>query len=436
MENFKSVEEEITSLLNSCASSTEDIKFGVNVNGRRWDAYTSSGIQRLNIASKTLIEIKRTLTPDCIFQVAHIKDDSQLPIDNCLIIYELENSFSSELAKHPDKKPQYVQCIKFQQIKEWGKGVKIISKKIKQESTITIYEKAQNDFKAGQNAFIIGAGISKSAGMPLWDELLTKLLQKATGRCSISEMRNIKEVCGQSPIIEGQYILSDIEEKKLTEYVSEVLNSYTPQKFETIDEIVEHIQKRRIDCILTYNYDDLLETRLDVLNAKYEGKDKVETYTIYGNNRTVGKYFPIYHLHGFCPINKAHYYFATPKITEVQYHQMYNQPYHWSNVTLLHTLNTKTCFFMGLSMTDPNLRRILDLYASENYENKKEDNYHNTEFRHYVFLRRDFFSRSASKNNNIDYWHKQEQLYDHWGIDVIWFDEYEDLPKLIKGLNK
>ena len=45
---------------------------------------------------------------------------------------------------------------------------------------------------------------------------------------------------------------------------------------------------------------------------------------------------------------------------EKEYHKIYQEPYNWGNIEQLHALNRNVCFFIGLSMNDPNLRRLID----------------------------------------------------------------------------
>jgi SIR2-like domain len=47
-------------------------------------------------------------------------------------------------------------------------------------------------------------------------------------------------------------------------------------------------------------------------------------------------------------------------LSEEDYHQLYSNPYSWANLIQLSLLMTYTCLFVGVSLTDPNIRRPLD----------------------------------------------------------------------------
>jgi hypothetical protein len=108
-----------------------------------------------------------------------------------------------------------------------------------------------------------------------------------------------------------------------------------------------------IDSIITYNFDDLLE--------KYFEKEKIPFKSIYAEGMSyTRRQTPIYHVHGFLPrgsLNKDH----KIVLSEDMYHQQYNDTYNWSNLLQINTFKDKTCLFIGLSLVDPNYRRLLDI---------------------------------------------------------------------------
>ena len=113
--------------------------------------------------------------------------------------------------------------------------------------------------------------------------------------------------------------------------------------------------------VVTYNFDNLLELRL--------GSFPHESF--WSARRARKKALPIFHVHGFLPARDV--FSPYPKgsaslpdevvLTEDQYHREASDPYSWSNRIQLQALSDSVVLAVGLSMTDPNLRRLLDVSA-------------------------------------------------------------------------
>src|SRR5262245_62480714 len=85
---------------------------------------------------------------------------------------------------------------------------------------------------------------------------------------------------------------------------------------------------------------------------------------------------PIYHVHGYLPVRdplgdlgrwKGKIY--SPRLgsladeivlTEDQYHREAADPYSWSNLVQLGAMSSSVGLTIGLRLSDPNLRRLLD----------------------------------------------------------------------------
>ena len=98
---------------------------------------------------------------------------------------------------------------------------------------------------------------------------------------------------------------------------------------------------------------------------------------------------------------------------EKEYHKVYQEAYNWGNVEQLHALCRNVCFFIGLSMRDPNLRRLIDI-SNDGGEIERV---------HYAFLRK--------SENDVPF---MEKIMRGFGVNCIWYDEHEDLPRMIYGL--
>ena len=117
--------------------------------------------------------------------------------------------------------------------------------------------------------------------------------------------------------------------------------------------------------------------------------------------------------------------------SEEGYHKLLLEPYNWANLSQLNYLTNNTCLFVGLSMTDPNLRRLLDISSQKNYDENCT---------HYSILKRFTISKN-NNNDNIVTFNKineelQESFFSELGINIIWIDNYSDIPKLLNEIKK
>ena len=108
-----------------------------------------------------------------------------------------------------------------------------------------------------------------------------------------------------------------------------------------------------------------------------------------------------------------------PVLSEREYHALYADAFHWANIELVRAFTRNTCFFIGLSMTDPNLRRLLDIAKI------KDDK----SIRHYIFMRKE--PVKAGIPNHIKdnkHWAIMENQFRELGLNIIWYNYNEHNP--------
>lgn len=411
-----STESDIIRLLEvACVDTNDRIQIYYSLsNGHIVDAYTETGVKQLEILPNTIVEIKNRLLPDTLYQLLQLRR-TLTNTENILII--LKNG----------EAPEENYGIEIKTIKELQKLSKKIAPKISSSSSdYSVIDEARANFHKGQNALVLGAGVSKNAGLPLWDELLEAIFYSIKSKNDVDNFDALSRPCGYSSIIKAQY-LSKLQSspKKLSVIIKKVLGNYKHSINNSLFRaLVYMIKTKRVSEVLTFNYDDLLEDALDLFF------DTPNNYSVvYDNNYEPNDKMPIYHLHGYVPINEERNSIQpTPIISEEDYHQLYKQSFHWSNVTLLHALNTKTCFFIGLSMLDPNMRRILDFYSDERKNGKNQFNH-----QHYAFMRKEALEHASQKQNR-KHWRTMEQIYKRWNIKVIWFEDFQELPNILNTI--
>ncbi len=250
----------------------------------------------------------------------------------------------------------------------------------------TAIKNLKEAFRNGKLCLVLGAGISSDYGIPNWNDLLQRLLMEdieEEPKNAIILSKLFSKIFNPSPLIAGRYLQSIFSEKTIHQkFEKEVRKSlYSSYKTDYQSKIVEEIirlciapgKSPNLDSIITYNYDDIIEQTLKDknLDIPYE--------SIYGQAIDVeDNKLRIFHVHGFLP--RIGNISTENKITlgEFVYHEQYNNIYSWNNIVQINKFRDKTCLFIGTSLTDPNIRRLLDISNSQ----KKNKGFH------YMFKKR------------------------------------------------
>ena len=300
-------------------------------------------------------------------------------------------------------------------------------------------------FAGGKLTLFCGAGVSISAGIPGWKVFLRRLLsdffvQSRTVLGLPSDATSLATVYQEyfelSPIIVAQYLKNALG-RDYQRTVRDALYASGPSSSPLIDSLCELCRPQRerqaLNAIVNFNFDDLIEQSL--------ARNKIKHRAIFEEGqRHSASELPIFHVHGYLPRGLDPDPTADVVFSEDAYHSKFIDPFSWSNLTQLNQLNQRTCLFLGLGMTDPNLRRLLDVAMRKNPDKSLE---------HYIFKRRyaeDHLARHMSGREGFgdaeENAHKlvrmaeilEERDCNNLGLNVIWVDEFEDIPPLILKL--
>ncbi|WP_318640991.1 SIR2 family protein [Flavobacterium ardleyense] len=455
------------------------------------DAVADSGFDDFN--GKTIIEIKPILQTNTILQILHhfrrnsLKIDNTFAFENLLVISSRKISLNAKILAEQIIKTHDLSGVN---ITFWGPDElnKIIAKHKKEATNIannlftkrlenalsveTKDWKIERDerlnvlkdiYSKGQFSLFLGAGVSASAGMADWNTLLNslfvtyltnefsddkKIIEKDITEI-VSRLNNLDET---SAIMAARYLRKALV--KNTKEETHFLNAITENlyslrdKIQPIDSTLLHSITNlcmpmrtgaKVRSVITYNFDDLLERILELKNIKH--------HSVYIDNDFCDpEDLPVYHVHGFLPENRKKYTAlqkSTLVFSEEGYHLIYSDSYHWSNLVQLSNLRDSNCLMIGLSMTDPNLRRLLDISA-RNLDKP----------RHFALMKRishskfcyqkdkqknpdlQIVSNLKAASNFLEVHHKlNEDLMRELGVTIIWYENYEDIPLLLDKLN-
>jgi len=296
----------------------------------------------------------------------------------------------------------------------------------------------QQAYGSGNLTLFCGAGISFEAGIPTWNTLLKSLLKEV-----YSDNKDIPDIdirlanlfqkrINVSPLILAQY-LKTLLGKKFTTTVRETLYKDCTDKSKVIDAITELSRPKRerkpLRAVITFNFDDLIEESLD--------KEKVDFKCIFSEGeRFSDKQIPIYHPHGCLPRKKT----LTSKnqivFSEDAYHSQFIDPFSWGNLVQLSHLNNCTCLFIGISLTDPNMRRLLDVQMRKNGKDEKN---------HYIIKKRYSFEELYPEGEQLKIKDKkvipvlesiEEQDANNLGFNVIWINDFKEIPSILIEIGK
>lgn len=434
-----SVQKVYASLYFRCRKGEESIEFAKASQFQDYsyllELYTTTGISKLKIPANSCFDFKWSILSDTVYRVNEFAEKYHkiYPNAKVYLLYQERGVLTDQIIQET-KRQKLVLLYQIEEfLEQIDKTAKIndqiermeLDWKAKREVVI---DNAKFAFREDHCSFFLGAGVSMDAGGPSWEDLLRRIAGYFKGFGLKKDFNKVYSWCGMSPIILGRYLASG--SKRLLA-VSDYLRRYVLynkvdiEQSDLIKSICEAVQgpidnKRnviagKVDSIITYNYDDLMETALE--------RNGISTARVFLKNRNKRNEFPVYHVHGLIPQMKRDIA-STPVFSEKEYHEMYKEAYHWSNVEQLHALDRNTCFFIGMSMKDPNLRRLLDISRSGG------DN----ECHHFVFLKRERLFRPKDVDKNEKHFNTVEDQLEGLGVQVIWYEQHSEVPGLIRRI--
>jgi len=346
----------------------------------------------------------------------------------------------------------------------------------------------------------LGAGISIPNGLPSWDKLVLSMYFSSNREIfssghirpfpnylfAISEWmmkeknepldilirklkRYVKEDDFMKLLVETLYAGFKIDQDPYNYNENEVtMFECHPYQIldanETLKSIANlcHEREKGVKTIITYNYDNLLELGLqEVL-----GDDNYFKPIYRKNDELDDGQQPVYHVHGYIPIPnnidelKGSSY-EEIILSEESYHRAAQNAYYWGNMVQMQHLSNSIGLMIGMSLSDRNIRRILDSLKStpiktKNYlltrrPKEKQMNDCDTEFirdRAKVYmgkfersgrtsslqLKTDFTIEKIANIINEHEINNFEEDFRDLGLELVWFDDFEEIPGILQSI--
>lgn len=292
------------------------------------------------------------------------------------------------------------------------------------DSAIATLSKALH---AGRLTLVCGAGTVVDAGIPTWHQLLVRLLESMM--CRITQDRAIP-LCnvtpeefqrryGPSALMVGKYLKSNLGEDFLSE-LRDALYANEPKSCAIVDAIVELSRPQRdgkpLESIITFNFDSIVEEQMTANNIPHK--------TIFSEGtRNHPNELPIYHVHGFLPRVGVIEDESEIVFSEEAYHSQFIDPFSWSNLIQLNKLSQNTCLFIGVSLTDPNLRRLLDV------SNRKNPSRH---LNHYIIKKIPLTTDGAIDQLSFLL---EEQDANELGLNLLWVSDFPEIAPMLRRIS-
>ena len=315
---------------------------------------------------------------------------------------------------------------------------------------------------------VLGAGVSKGAGLPDWRELLKRIGRECLGddgpemvcdlmkeglsllsiggmlKASCPKDRTFSDIVRQQLYAEFRFYSKDghkHDPASLVDHVqnneNQTLNAVTSLcavRDKRYDKAHFYVPNPKVHAIINFNIDAVLT---EYVQARYPRKNMhpiVRTVERASKSKDPEK-ISVYHLHGylrFDPMANRSDKEASDKLVfaEQEYFEFFNSSTSLFNYTFLYMLREYSCLFIGLSMQDDNIRRLLHYSRKERvqaYEEERKRKRTRAEIeakalRHFVILRK---FESQTKMQLI------ERALHYLGSIVVWVDAYEDIPQLL-----
>jgi SIR2-like domain len=320
----------------------------------------------------------------------------------------------------------------------------------------------------------LGAGVSVPYGLPSWQNLVLELLfeqaqhTKRLGPMWPHYRRAVAswmaDYFDYNPLVLARVVehylakgvkkagsLSIRDTKTFVARLQTYLyaNRREPTKRSLLQAIADLIARSKgsvgIDTVVTFNFDDLLEQEL--------ARRRVRFTTVASPARQKRSSLRIIHAHGFIP-RKGDATREDLVFTEPDYHRLTESVFHWSLSEIVERLRKSTVLFVGLSMSDPSLRRLLDASRNDDipphYQLQKRHEVRDQEMlaamadverraRKYaetLGMGFDENKRPAELEDAVRAALRQADTYDRevfesMGVKTIWVDSFDEMPGVI-----
>ncbi len=281
-------------------------------------------------------------------------------------------------------------------------------------------------FKAKNTTLVLGSGISQPFGIPSWPALLSRIVDSMHPDTSLLEIFGTNNV---EPLFLARYIRQSFPERRAfnTLVHNSLYSEYCDQKNKTMKSILRYVERcNNGDArsrILTYNFDQVLEKWIvdRGIGISFQSTD-------FETRLEEGRRVEIFHCHGSLPFDITSIGDQRLIFDESEYHSLNYDHYNRSNILQFSTFLDQVCIFVGLSLSDPGMRRLLDHAAGQQRGDPK----------HFAFRRLPAVDASEKKKDAEIKIKHLKSVFEidalSLGIQLIWVENYDEIGEVINEM--
>lgn len=321
----------------------------------------------------------------------------------------------------------------------------------------------------------IGAGTSAPV-FPTWPELTQDIIQDMYPSVTKQALQKIVSQYNLDALIQAAYNIRNVSSEEFAEYLSSKLykklqqeisidkwdrfckiftsthsnafeDTYWEEFIQTREELFKQTtayalakfivedctQDNRPNAILSFNAEPLLYALINsflrerVLGQEYKESEVLDLMTTSIASHDKHK-IPYYFCHGsllsYVARSGDKRLHAASKLVflENQYLQMSNSTFSWQSSTFLSQCTNSVLIFVGVSLSDPNMRKWLSWVQTER----------NVDINETVNSTQHFWINKKPQDETIMTW--MEAAVYHLGVRIIWINEWSEVTSVLKKI--
>jgi NAD-dependent SIR2 family protein deacetylase len=245
-------------------------------------------------------------------------------------------------------------------------------------------------------SIFVGAGISASCGLPDW-------------ACLLNSLRSQLEFEGLQ-INESDDVANLARDLFDSEFNAKVASCLYKNGLD-ISESALSIARSGVRSIICFNFDDILEEIFQTEGIPHKAVLNGEKFNLNNDDTT------IFHPHGYLGRFDSELEQEESRIilSKSDYDHLYENHYCLTNLIQLSMLMTRTVFFVGMSMTDPNTIRLLK-------KAREVGVWH----WHYALMRVENDEQAENETKRLR----------GIGVDPVWYKDHSDIPRIMRKISK